>query len=173
MLRILKKRVREIGPKYSSLSGYFISKKQDSELIQFESSLERDYIYLLEFDTSVYLYLEQPLSITYFDSNNKRHKYTPDFLVRYSDKNICDKLVEIKYHDDLIRNSLKYSEKFNAAREYCKKNNLTFVILSEKEIRNSNIEYLTSVKFLSSYRDAFEIFEKNGHKVEKPVNLTT
>jgi len=169
MLRILKKRVREIGPKYSSLSGYFISKKQDSQIIQFESSLERDYIYLLEFDTSVYLYLEQPLSITYLDCNNKKHKYTPDFLVRYSDNNTCDTLVEIKYNDELIHNSLIFSKKFNAAREYCKKNNLTFIILSENEIRNSNLEYLENIKFLSSYRDAFEIFERNGHEVDDKI----
>lgn len=169
MLRILKKRVREIGPKYSSLSGYFISKKQDNEIIQFESSLERDYIYLLEFDPSVYLYLEQPLSITYKDSDNKKHKYTPDFLVRYYDDNIADALIEIKYHDDLIRNALIYSKKFNKAQEYCKKNNLTFIVLTEKEIRNSNLEYLRNVKFLSPYRDAFEIYERNGHEVDDKI----
>lgn len=166
MLRILKKRVREIGPKYNSLSGYFISKKQLNEIIQFESSLERDYIYLLEFDISVYSYLEQPLSILYTDSKNKKHKYTPDFLVTYSDNNIPDTLVEVKYHEDLISNYLIFREKFQAADKFCKKNNLTFVVLSEKEIRDSNQEYLNNIKFLSSYRDVFEIFERNGHEVD-------
>lgn len=166
MLRILKKRAREIGCKYSSLSGIFISKKQQNEIIQFESSLERDYIYLLEFDYSVFSYLEQPLCIFYTDSRNKKRKYTPDFLVKYHDNNIPDTLVEIKYHEDLILNYLIYKEKFQAADEFCKKNNLTFVVLSEKEIRNQNQAYLTNIKFLSSYRDVFEIFEKNGHEVD-------
>ncbi|KAF2082001.1 TnsA endonuclease N-terminal domain-containing protein [Flavobacterium sharifuzzamanii] len=166
MLRIFKKRAREIGYKYSSLSGYFVSKKQQNEIIQFESALERDYIYLLEFNPSVLSYLEQPLSIFYTDSRNKKHKYTPDFLVIYSDNNIQDTLVEIKYHEDLTSNSLIYKEKFQAADKFCKKNNLTFVILSEREIRDSNQEYLNNIKFLSAYRDAFEVFEKNGHEVD-------
>jgi hypothetical protein len=165
MLRILKKRVREIGPKYSSLSGYFISKKQNCEIIQFESSLERDYIYLLEFDTSVYSYLEQPVSIAYRDNFNKKHIYTPDFLVRYANIDDKDTLVEIKYHDELISNSLIFKPKFDAANDYCKKNNLSFIVLSEKEIRYSNPQYLINVKFLSSYRDVFEVLERNGHEI--------
>ena len=49
-MRNLKKRVREIGLKYSSLSGQINSQKI-KQPVQFESSLERDFIYLLEFDS--------------------------------------------------------------------------------------------------------------------------
>lgn len=63
----LKKRAREISFKSSSLSGQISSKKLNKS-VQFESSLEKDYIYLLEFDKSVGRYLEQPLIIHYKDT---------------------------------------------------------------------------------------------------------
>lgn len=92
-----EKRVREINFKYGSLSGNFVSKKNENRLIQFESSLERDYVYLLEFDPEVYCYLEQPLKIKYVSPQNKRKTYVPDFLVRYRDPLIKDELIEIKF----------------------------------------------------------------------------
>lgn len=165
-MRLFRKRVREIGPKYSSLSGLFISRKQNSKIIQFESSLERDFIYLLEFDPEVYIYLEQPISIKYTDAIGKNHSYIPDFLIRYRDQNRKDTLVEIKYEEEAIRNKLINSEKTIKTHEFCKKNNLNFSIITEKEIRFSDPNYLSNIKFLSSYRDELEILEKNGHVVD-------
>lgn len=154
-----RKRIREIGNKNLSLSGQFSSEKIKS-IVQFESSLERDLIYLLEFNTDVKTYIEQPLLIYYEDEFGTEHTYTPDFLVEYYSKKRV--LIEVKYSDELSRNKqLKY--KFNAAEEFCKKNGFTFEVLTEKEIRKDKI-YLQNIKFLSRYRhyfDSIDTFDSN------------
>jgi len=48
----------------------------------FESSLERDFLLLLDFDPEVVLYEEQPVTINYHDDQGRRRRYTPDVLVR-------------------------------------------------------------------------------------------
>ncbi|MGB7923487.1 MAG: TnsA endonuclease N-terminal domain-containing protein [Pyrinomonadaceae bacterium] len=53
--------------------------------IWYESTIERDFIYLLEFDPDVVLYKEQPFRVKYtFDG--KRRSYVPDFFVQRGDK---------------------------------------------------------------------------------------
>src|SRR5947208_8398615 len=49
----------------------------------FESSLERDFLLLLDFDPDVEFYEEQPVKITYHDDRGRRRTYTPDVFVRY------------------------------------------------------------------------------------------
>lgn len=71
--------------------GKFPSLKNKST-IWFESHLERDFIYLIEFDKSVVRYQEQPFKIKYF-LNGKQLLYTPDFFVERQDKK---QVVEIK-----------------------------------------------------------------------------
>lgn len=149
------KRVREIGLKYGSLSGGFVSKKQYNKIIQFESSLEKDYISKLEFDKSVASYLEQPLTIKYRNSNGKTRKYTPDFLVRYKDIERNDEIVEIKYNKSLSENFFLFQQKFDACRHYCENNSLTFSILTEKEIRFGQGIYLSNINFLLAHRNLF------------------
>ena len=60
--------------------------------IMWESQLERDYIYLLEIDTDIVAYCEQPFTIAY-DRHNRRKKYTPDFLV---ERKCSKQVVEVK-----------------------------------------------------------------------------
>lgn len=151
-MKNFEKRVREIYFKYGSLSGNFVSTKNKNKLIQFESSLERDYVYLLEFNPEVYCYLEQPLKIIYTNNSNKKKSYIPDFLVRYRNPIIKDELIEIKYHSDLVKNYLLYKPKLVAAEEFCKKNSLTFRLLTDKNIREENFDYLKNIKFLFRYR---------------------
>lgn len=71
--------------------GKFPSLKNKST-VWFESHLERDFIYLLEFDKEVIKYQEQPFKINYFLDGKKRF-YTPDFFVEKQHKN---QVVEIK-----------------------------------------------------------------------------
>jgi len=144
------KKVRNIPLKENSLSGKIISKKNDS-IIEFESSLERDFIYLLEFNNNVCSYCEQPIKLS-----KDNIFYTPDFYIDYfKGKN---ELVEIKYSADLLINFEEYQKKFQIAREYCKENNLTFKVLTEVEIRS---QYLENAKFLLRFRSNFNL----GHQI--------
>lgn len=140
------KKSRDIPIKEYSLSGKIVSKKNES-IIEFESSLERDYIYLLEFDENVYKYCEQPVQIS-----NDDLFYTPDFYVEYLNEK--KDIIEIKYSSDLLINLEKYQEKFDLAREYCSKNNLNFKILTEVDIRT---QYLENIKFLLRFKSSFNV----------------
>lgn len=149
-MRNFNKRVRIIGPKTIGNSGIIISNKQNFA-IQFESSLERDFVYLLEFDDNVECFVDQPLTINYHDSKGSSRRYTPDFLVRYHDCQRHDELIEIKYYKDLLENQFLWKDKFYAADNYCSQNNLIFKIVTEKEIRDNNPIYLKNVIFILGF----------------------
>lgn len=166
-IRMSLKKQRNISMNQFSLTGQIKSLKRN-ELVDFESSLERDYIHILEFDENVRYYYEQPLKIEFDD-----RYYVPDFYVEYwsGEKEV----IEVKYNIDLIENASKYVTKFKAADEFCNTNGLTFRILTENDIRN---EYLNNVKFLnavqimrngieSEYFNEFELLERNLKKLKR------
>lgn len=165
---------RKIGPKPSSASGRFISRKQNNRIIQFESSLERDFIYLCEFDNNIIRYIDQPTKIEYIDSKGKKRIYTPDFLVEYKKNQKQSDIIEIKYSNYLSKNSHLYEEKFHHARLYCKKNALTFSVLTEKDIREGQKSYLTNISFLLKHRETIGRSKSSLHNdidIEISLNL--
>ncbi|AZA78721.1 hypothetical protein EG347_15010 [Chryseobacterium sp. G0186] len=141
--------MRKIGLTYRSLSGIFFSTKNNRG-VQFESSLERDFLYMLEMDQSVVSFLEQPFTLKYRDARNKVRRYTPDFLYHIKClKSSKSFVIEIKYQEDLEKNFDIYVSKFEAAKAFCEENNYEFKILNEKDIRN---DYLLNCKFLHGYK---------------------
>jgi len=148
--------VRKMRNTYSSsVSGIKYSAKNDRSL-SFESTLERDFIYLLEFDDNVEFFEVQPITIDYTDYEGKLRRYTPDFFVRYDIHTEPAKwfepmLFEIKYRNDLKENWKDYKCKFQAALRFASNKGWRFKILTEKEIRT---DYLINAKFLLKYRNA-------------------
>jgi len=158
------KRIRNIPLKEISSAGSYITRKNcNSKEIQFESSLEMDFIYLLEFDIEVEYYTEQPLAIKYLDNENKERLYYPDFYIHYFDANKKDNIIEVKYFNDLKKNEKELGRKFNAARDFCKLHSLDFIIITEREIRKER-DYLRNIKFLSRFR--FNIASANDSSKE-------
>lgn len=170
-MRKLKKKVREIGPKDMGVAGYFFSKKDENSK-QFESLLERDYIYHLEFDNNVLCYIEQPLTIEYVEHNGRIRNYIPDFFVRFKDSQKNDLIVEIKYQDDLNTNYLILLPKFEAAEAYCEKKSLTFSVLTDKHIRKDNPDYLYNIKFLYRYRDSLDDPNRSSEEIQEDIKIT-
>ena len=166
-MRISLKKKRNISANEFSLTGQIKSLKRN-DFVDFESSLERDYIHILEFDENVRYYYEQPLKIEF----NDRY-YIPDFFVEYWDGS--KEVIEIKYNIDLIDNASKYVTKFKAAEKFCNSNNLTFRILTETDIRNNylfNIKFLNAVQIRhtsnkSEYFNEFELLEQNMKKLKR------
>jgi hypothetical protein len=144
--------VRKIPLRYSSLSGYKYSDKS-KRVVFHESSLEADFIELMEWNKQIWGYEEQPYKIEYLDEKKKIHSYIPDFLVHYKkpfeDKGPTEIVYEIKYAKDLILNKEVLKPKFLAANEFCKKEGFGFKVITEREIRTP---YLQNVKFLKKYR---------------------
>jgi hypothetical protein len=168
-MRMSLKKQRNIQANEFSLTGQIKSLKRN-DIVDFESSLERDYISILEFDDNVRYYYEQPLKIEFKD-----RYYIPDFYVEYW--NGEKEVVEIKYDIDLIENASKYVDKFKAADEFCNVNGLTFRILTEKHIRN---DYLYNIKFLNAVLvrhtshdyEYFNEFELLGQKMKELKRAT-
>src|SRR5947209_18110990 len=116
--------VRKIPTNRRSMTGLIASRKND-RMTGFESSLERDFLLLLDFDRSVARYEEQPVRIEYADAAGRRRTYTPDVLVYYHDDpagsvDTQPLLCEVKYRDDLFTNWKEYKPKFRAGRAHAR-----------------------------------------------------
>ena len=77
-------------------------------MVWYESQLERDFCYLLEFDRDVISYSEQPFKLDY-TLNGKRRRYTPDFLVIRSSRNPL--VIEVKPESKIRNTDFKNFEK--------------------------------------------------------------
>jgi len=136
--------VRKIKKSYLSCTGYFASYKNKNQ-VAFESVLERDLFMILEFDTNVVKYEEQPMQV-FYPFNDKTRKYTPDVLVTYQDA--TQKLIEVKYSSELVKKP-ELINKFNILQEYFSiEHNLSFELFTDKQI---NTLYLDNLKFLYNF----------------------
>lgn len=109
--------------------GYFPSLKMH-RLVQFESTLERDLICLLDFAPHVAGFEEQPLAISY-DHQGKTLSYTPDFQVTFRSGRMA--LLECKPHC-FVENE-ENQRKFRAAQTWCEKQGWTFHVVTEEHLR--------------------------------------
>jgi len=121
--------------------GMFPSLKMEGE-IWYQSTLERDYIYLLEFDKDVISYVEQPGTI-YATIAGKARRYQPDFKVYKTDE---VSLVEVKPSRRLAAERTRIQ--LAIGTEYCKEHCLNFQVITE-EIREGC--FLDNVKMLFRY----------------------
>lgn len=113
-------------------------------MVWYESFLERDFIYLLEFDPDVVSFAEQPFSLEY-PVAGKAHTYTPDFQVRYvRQRNV---LVECKpkAYVDTDENRLK----FRAAHAWCAERGWEFRVVTDDIVRQG--PRLQNIKLLTRY----------------------
>lgn len=141
----MSKPVRKVKSNGRTIVGY-VPSLNSLEVIQHESKLEKDFIYILRFDPNVVSVRDQPLSIQY-SLEGKKKTYTPDFLVEY--KNGLKVLFEVKYTFHLEKLKMELRSKFAAGRKYAKENSIQFKIITEKKIRN---EYTSNVIFLDQFR---------------------
>jgi hypothetical protein len=117
--------------------------------IPFESSLERDFLVLLDFDPTVVDVRGQPIRIDYVDSVGRSRHYTPDFLVEYDEGDVV--LYEVKYRSTLREEWALLKPKFRGARKYAKARGWRFSIITDQEIRGTAM--LANARFLRPYRD--------------------
>lgn len=146
--------VRVIGPNRRSLTGLVTSEGASQA---FESSLERDFLVLLDFSRRVQSFHAQPVTIHYRYSGRDR-RYTPDvFVVYYGYEDPT--FYEVKYRDDLRRDWYKLRPGFKAAIKYAKREGARFKIVTEREIRTpllSNIKFLRHCQKQSSHESIEE-----------------
>lgn len=116
----------------------------------FQSSLERDWLLVLDFDPTVRRIVEQPFSI-FYKVNGQERRYTPDVLAEHASPDGVNKTVvyEVKPREELSANWAKYKTRFKVAVRRCREEGWRFKIVTEKEIRTP---LLDNARFLRRYR---------------------
>ena len=140
--------VREIKPTRRSVSGVYPFRKQYS--LAYESSLERDFIVLQEFDSSVIEVIAQPIKIPFL-LKRRNYQYTPDFLVLFEQG--CLKrgmLVEVKPESEWRNHWRSWLSKWKAAYRWAVERDFLFHIYDESRIRGQR---LANIKTLSRFLD--------------------
>lgn len=150
--------VRSIPKNYRNVTG-MVAHNKAVDKAMFESTLERDFITLLEFSSEVTYYDVQPITIEWADSLGKRRIYTPDVLVKYEGEKPV--LFEVKYRSDIKKDWTNLKPKFIAAIKFAKQHDWKFKLITEIEIRTP---LLSNVRFLLP-------FIRRGIQNEGDINL--
>lgn len=124
------------------------------ETVHYESTLERDFAHLVEFDGAVERIISQPMRINYRVGDGPERRYTADFLLRFRSLDGSRKkrpgLYEIKYREELRDRWEELEPGYRAARKLCRSRGWSFQVITERRIRGP---YLDNVAFLREYRD--------------------
>lgn len=142
--------IRTIPKNHLAVTGRHATARVEGGSADFESTLEKEYMLLLDFDPRVVRYEVQPIRLPL----SRGRSYVPDVLVDYAadlfDDPITCELVEIKAQADLVKHAEDYREKFEVAAAYAAERGWRFVIRTEHNIRTPRLQNL---KFLKRYRD--------------------
>lgn len=114
--------------------------------IQFESSLEEGFVYMLIFDSDVTSIESQPVSIKYLDEQGRQRVYNPDFLVKYRDRPA--RLFEVKPHETVEKNDISFQRIKAAGEAYAKEKSWIFDVVTDKQIKT---DYGDNARFLFRY----------------------
>lgn len=136
---------RKVHSNSKTVVGEFSSEKR--EQVQFESGLEEGFLYILNFDSDVTSFHDQPFQIDYKDKNGVARTYTPDFLVEFKNRNPA--LFEVKSMEFIKNNHKEFGPIMEAGRKFAHKRNWKYNIITDKEI---NTDYGENVRFLNRYR---------------------
>lgn len=132
--------VRKVSNRGGNIIGRFPSFKL-GRMVDFESLIERDLIFLLDFEPEVETFCEQPLTIEYQDEGKVRH-YTPDFHAIKKGRNI---LMECK--PEKFVQTAKNQRKFRAGQSWCATRGWIYQLVTDQDLysgyRLQNIKHLT------------------------------
>lgn len=138
--------VRRIPRSHRNVTGVLAAEKAEGQA-QFESTLERDFLALLEFAPDVAAFEVQPVEVRWSAGDQER-RYTPDVLVKYRRQGQAPELCEVKYRSDLREQWQDLKPKFRAAMRYARSRGWRFRIVTEVEIRTP---LLANVHFLQRF----------------------
>ena len=137
--------IRKVPKSFRNVTGIIASSKAIGEA-RFESTLERDLLTLLDFDSQVISFEVQPISIPWKDAAGKPHTYTPDVHAIHVDQQ--NVIYEVKYRSELLEEWTTLRPKLKGAIHFCRKRGWRYKIMTEVEIRTP---YLENAKFLNPF----------------------
>ncbi|MCB8818877.1 Tn7 transposase TnsA N-terminal domain-containing protein [Desulfosporosinus shakirovi] len=140
--------VRKITNKGSKKKIGFFPSEKNGRSIAWESLVERDYMYLLEFDHGVRSFCEQPLSIKYA-YEGRTYRYTPDIKIVRNNK--VTEIVEVKPKTKLVKllDDEKFKRKLLVANTFCIQKGYRFKVVTDEDIRKGNL--LRNIKLLFKF----------------------
>ena len=109
---------------------------QSAGSAEHKSALERDFVTLVRFADPCALITAQPVTIE-FSVHARPRRYTPDFLVRWSEGD--PELIEVKYQADLRTHGKRLRAGFIAARAWAREHGATFRVVTERSIRTPRL----------------------------------
>lgn len=161
--------IRKITKSNGSISGYFNSHK-NKRMVAFESSLEHDFFLLLEFDSTVVSFEEQPFKVQY-ECDGVKHYYTPDALVHYAG---FSSVYEVKYQA-AINTDKELQRKLACIEYYFKKENKYHFNLFTDETVSSiylqNLKFLYKPQFMMKSESIYTTFLNTYQALTTPVSL--
>nr|PIN53377.1 heteromeric transposase endonuclease subunit TnsA [Serratia marcescens] len=152
----IPKQQRKIKPTRRSVSGVFSFRGHTP--VAFESTLERDFLILTEFNLNVLDIIPQPAVIPFRTPDGRNVTYTPDFLVCYSlvdgshKKYPRPRLVEVKPEEQWRTHWREWLPKWKAAWRYAQEQGWAFHIHDESRIRN---DALQNIRLLARYKNTW------------------
>ena len=135
--------VRKVSNWGGNIIGSFSSLKMKMS-IKYESTIERDFLYLLEYDSTVIAYYAQPMIITARDAEEKEHTYIPDFLVERTDRK---EIIECKPEE--LLNQPHAQQQKQMGEEWAHANGHHFVMVTDTDLRKDHT--LANLKLLWRY----------------------
>ena len=138
--------VRRIGLRRRSVRGAIEVRGQP---VEYESTLERDLLILLDFDPTVAQAVGQPVRFDFrHPVTGRQTRYTPDVYARHEGDRPREILYECKYREDLWANFHALKHGFKAARRAAREHGMSHRIVTEAEIRGP---FLDNAAFLRRY----------------------
>jgi len=134
--------VRKVSSSGRNIIGRFPSLKL-RRMVAFESLIEQDYLYILDYERDVHEFQEQPFSIEYIWQDKARH-YTPDFQVT---RQQGQALVECK--PLAFVTTEENQRKFGVAQKWCLEHGWSFLVVTDQELRSGS--RLANIKLLTRY----------------------
>lgn len=132
--------------------GYFPSKKL-KRMVEYESLLERDAIYLFEFSPGIVSYQEQPELILY-EHECRTRKYCPDFEVIFK----TGKPLHVEVKPEQKLKCSKLADKFKAIHQRYQSHEANFLIFTDVLIRQNPL--LSNLKTIAQVRNHPEDFDQ-------------
>lgn len=136
--------VRKIPKNYRNVTGVASHHKATGRAM-FESTLERDFLTLLEFDPAVESFEVQPVTVHWLDESDKERIYTPDVLAYFHSPYHPTTLYEVKYRSELKELWPELKPKFRAALRFARSKGWRFKLITETEVREVRLK---NAKFL-------------------------
>lgn len=134
--------VRRVSNRGGNIIGKFPSLKM-RRMIAFESLIERDYLYILDYEPVIEWFEEQPVTIEYQDNGKMLH-YTPDFHLVEAGQNV---LVECK--PEVFVGRSENQRKFQAAINWCAERDWDFKLITDSQLRTDH--RLDNIKLMTYY----------------------